>query len=152
MCPDARVEVRGQFTVVWIFSHHVGPGNWTFGSLDLTSAAPHWAVSLDPDFIFWDKVSLPGLGWPQIYYIAQASVKLFKFLKFYLVYIFVCFHACLSVYAHWCTLVHACIYCCCVEVRGVSFFFHQVGPGGLYQAWQRVPLPTSLLTANIDRL
>lgn len=86
----------------------------------LLTEPSHWPLVS----FFWDKVSLPSLDWPQIYYIAQTSVKLFKFLKFYLVYIYLCacLHTCLSVYAHWCTLVHACIYTTvCVEVRGGSF-------------------------------
>lgn len=149
MCHDARVDL---LSTMWIFFPPCGA--WELSSQvtrfdkrrSLLTEPFHWPLVS----FFWDKVSLPSLDWPQIYYIAQTSVKLFKFLKFYLVYIYLraCLHTCLSVYAHWCTLVHA--YCLCVGQRS-EFSSSTKLVLEVYQAWQQVPLPTSLLIVNIDR-
>lgn len=147
MCHDARVEVRGQFTVVWIF--FLPCGAWELNSQVTRFDKCRYSLShlTGPWFhFFWDKVSLPSLGWPQIYCVAQASAK------FYLVCIFVCcFHACLSLRAHWCTLMRTCVYYCLCGGQTSEFSSSTKLVLEVYQAWQQAPLPTSLLLANIDR-
>lgn len=114
MCHDARVEVRGQFTVVWIFFPPCG--TWELKSQVTKFDKCRYSLShfTGPWFHFFETKSL---------YLVQADLKFtiqhrlvlnsLNFLNFIqCIYLCACFYACLSVYAHWCTLVHTCIYYC----------------------------------------
>lgn len=153
MCHDARVEVRGQFTVVWIFFPPCG--TWELKSQVTKFDKCRYSLShfTGPWFHFFETKSL---------YLVQADLKFtiqhrlvlnsLNFLNFIqCIYLCACFYACLSVYAHWCTLVHACIYYCLCGGQRSEFSSSTKLVLEVYQAWQQVSLPTSLLLANIDR-